>query len=162
VIRIGPCEQLVPLGPGNPGAMFVSAGDVSVTGGTKPVTLMPQPDNTYPPFMEMGIWFDAGQTLMVSGTGATVPAFSKSVVVPSQVNVIAPARPANFMLPLALDRSQDLTVRWTGGNHGTVQVTLGDEGADMMPFTCHFASAAGKGVIPKEVLQRLKANGRGI
>jgi hypothetical protein len=100
--------------------------------------------------------FAAGNTLTVSGAGATVPAFAgKSLVAPAAITLTAPVSDAGT---LAVSTSKDLAVSWTGGTSGNkVFVDLSaffTSGASATTL-CSWDAAAGTGHIPAGTLAPL-------
>jgi hypothetical protein len=93
---------------------YASAGTITVVGGTPATTytLVPTDKNayTYGPLDNTAVFSD-GDTVIVAGTGGTVPAFSQALTIPTIPQITAPAMIAN------VPRASDLTVAWTGGNH---------------------------------------------
>ncbi len=94
--------------PDTPGSSL-AAGAIAITGTTAPITLAQERDGdvyvpTSPPPPDL---FTAGETLTVTSTGATVPAFSGSVVAPVELGAVG------FPAPLA--RSAPATMTWAAG-----------------------------------------------
>lgn len=103
--------------------------------------------------------FTGGDTMTVSGAGgADLPAFAaQSLVTPTQVAVTAPA--CTGTCP-DLDRTQDLTVAWTGAGAGKVVVTfetISDTQAVLLQ--CKFDATAGTGTVPAALLGKLDKAG---
>jgi hypothetical protein len=103
--------------------------------------------------------FAAGDTMTLSGAGgADLPAFAaQSLVTPTQVLVTAPA--CTGTCP-DLDRTQDLTVAWTGAGAGKVVVTfetISDTQAVLLQ--CRFDATAGTGTVPAALLGKLDKAG---
>ena len=105
--------------------------------------------------------FVPGDIVTATAAGGTVPVFSKSAAAPSDINVTNPL-PASIAIP----RSADLAVSWTGGGVGVVEVSLSsqnDAAQKTVNAVCLFPAAGGTGSIPAAVLGRVdKADGSAI
>ncbi|HTL35584.1 MAG TPA: hypothetical protein VL326_20790 [Kofleriaceae bacterium] len=152
--QIGPCilSQCTVL-PGQP--MYVNAGTVTVTGLSQTLTLTPssitnmyQPDNSANAFV-------GGETVNITGMGATAPAFTLSLTAPSLASITVPAKPSGTN-PLAIDRSHDLAVAWTGGGASDIDFVFGSTSGGPS-LNCAFAATAGSGTIPTAALAMLPA-----
>jgi hypothetical protein len=138
--------------------MYVSGGTITVGGLSKPVTMTPstitnmyQPDNSANPFA-------GGETVTISGAGATAPAFMLSLTAPGLASITTPAKPAGTN-PLVINRSQDFAVAWTGGGPGDMDFVFGStNGSSPGPsLNCSFAASTGSGTIPAAALAMLPA-----
>lgn len=130
-----------------------SAGAVTVTGGSREVTLTPDASNEYAASSSAteGL-FDGGETVRVAAAGDHVPAFEVSATAPSAITFSAP----NFFAPITVDRTQDLEVTWTGGADGVAVAVVATVGADRtVDVVCEFPASAGSGSIPAAVLGQL-------
>jgi hypothetical protein len=151
---IGACEIAQCLTASPP---LVSAGTVTITGASQPITLTPDAMGQYAPMMVPTPLFTGGEMVTFSGTGATAPAFSKAIKTPSKVTITQPAKPAPY---LVVDRTRDFTVTWTGGGAGKVQVALNSSTADRRLF-CRFDASAGSGKLPTAALAMFAAGDGG-
>jgi hypothetical protein len=136
----------------------VSAGTITVTGGSASIALAPMAVSSgdggaaeqYAPLQHAGT-VSSGQTLTIAASGATVPAFSTNLVVPDAVTFTQPD--IVDASSLAIGRSTDWPIAWTGGSAGTltfqVSQTLGATGTLIV---CTFPESAGSGVIPAAAL----------
>jgi hypothetical protein len=115
----------------------VSAGTLTVTGGTAPIVIAPTSTAGYVSYSYLGVTgagdagpsFAAGDTLTVSANGAAAPAFSATVTVPGTIQVTEPPPPPQTlpdgaplgipMLAAPIARTTDLPLAWTGGSSGT-------------------------------------------
>ncbi|HEX8791346.1 MAG TPA: hypothetical protein VF765_10390 [Polyangiaceae bacterium] len=154
VTTAGSCTYYSDCGAGGPGPNGVSAGTLTVAGPLlMTVTATPLPPSN---FYDSGgpntaiLW---GQTLTVSATGATVPAFGPvSVVVPEIATIYDP--------PIDVDggsttipTNADLVVAWTGGQPGA-KMTLHAAGNSMGDYmNCTWNGADGKDIVPVAMLQ---------
>jgi len=103
--------------PGQVSPQGVSAGAITVSGGllTTPATMTPLPGGNEYSYFSSSPGYTAGQTLSVSASGATVPAFGPELIVaPALTQLTSPA--------LALDggttvipTGADLPLTWSGG-----------------------------------------------
>lgn len=136
-----------------------SAGDVTITGGAVPLTLTPDGMNKYAKQKSTTVDLHAGgETLTISATGATIPAFTRDLVAPSYLDVTSPVQPANND-PLPLDRTQDLVFTWNGGGTGEFVVLLGDSATSM---TCKFPTTPGTATVPAAALSMLEPGSHGL
>src|SRR5207247_2522715 len=88
-----------------------------------------------------------GSPLTMNATGATVPAFTASVVMPPQLTITAPAAPTTGAT-LTVSRAGALTFTWDAAAT-TIQLTFDTPG--VTPFAavqCTFDGAAGRGTVP--------------
>jgi hypothetical protein len=111
----------------------VSAGTITIAGGQTPIVLTPQvqtlPDGgsflDYSGGLNLGASpISPGDALTITSSGATVPAFSIDITVPEAISITHPD--PSSVTPLAVDRSMDLPIAWTGGG-STGSVTSGIE-----------------------------------
>jgi hypothetical protein len=131
--------------------VLVSAGAVTFTGGTRDITLVPEADSTYPTDSAPEPLFSGGETLTMSIAGsAEIPAHTEQLVAPDAVEVESPTLASLSVI----DRSEDLTLSWSGTGAGEVEIRLIDF-ASQMVATCTFPSGSSSGAIPTEVLQLL-------
>lgn len=136
-----------------------SAGTITIDGGVHTLSLSPDGNGKYAELdSSTEDLFSGGETITIKAAGDVVPAFSFSMIAPSGVDLTQPAEPPNKG-PLPVDRTADLTFSWSGGGSGDVIAVLTDPSATRV--TCTFASAPGKGTIPKAALASLAANGLG-
>lgn len=148
---------------GTPTATVESAGVITITGGTKTVTLMPDTMNAYPQFFDgaTAAW-SAGAMITISAAGGTVPAFSATLAAPMPVTLTSPTQDAGTF---TIDRASPLALAWTGGTAGQVTITIaGPEpmGATSIDnITCGFPAASGAGSVPVEALMKLSAGSTG-
>ncbi len=145
---IGPCkvQQCVSTQP--QGAQ--SAGTITITGATKPLSLVPGTDKVYVQQTSMTSLFNGGEMITFAAAGADVPAFSVTLTTPTKATITAPAKPAAGSF-LAINRAQDFSVSWTGGGSGRVQVFLSGAGGSPSLF-CKFDASAGSGKVPAAAL----------
>lgn len=145
---IGPCkvQQCATTQP--QGAQ--SAGTITITGATKPLSIVPGADKTYPQQTSMTSLYNGGEMITFAAPGADVPAFSVTLTTPTKATITAPAKPAAGSL-LPINRAQDFSVSWTGGGSGRVQVFLSGAGSSSSLF-CKFDASAGTGKVPAAAL----------
>jgi hypothetical protein len=129
----------------------LSAGTISITGGSTPATLMPASDNTY---SYSGIVsFSPGANVLFAASGAEVPSWSTSVSFPSPITVTSPA--AN-QSP-AIDHTKDFAIAWSGGGSSKVLATVEESVPDrLVEITCLFDAAGGSATIPSAALSDLE------
>jgi hypothetical protein len=129
---------------------------LTIAGGTGPITITPGSSGAYSYFSPSpgDPTITGGSALTVSGSGATVPAFTAAITMPDDIAVTMPAQPASFTTPIAVSRSADLAIAWTGGGVGDVSV-VAEQQVSTNTFTmisCSFPSSAGSGTVPAAAL----------
>lgn len=150
---IGACDVATCTTTAPPAA---SAGAITITGAAQPITLTPAADHTYATFMAQSPLFAGGETITFAAAGADVPAFSATITMPGKATITSPAKPTPQSPYLDINRTLDLTVKWTGGGTGKVQVALNSQSADKRLF-CRFDAGAGTGTIQAAALATLDA-----
>jgi hypothetical protein len=130
-----------------PGA---NAGTISFSGGSIPAgAALPGPSYEY---STSGSLAAQGDTLSVSATGGTVPAFGpQSVVVPAAITLTAPTVGNPTLIPT----SSDLAVAWTGGQNGATMAFGGGSNDGTTRFECTWTATAGQGTVPQAILAGL-------
>jgi hypothetical protein len=136
------------------GTVTISAGDASA-----PITLTPGANQQYTPFTMMAVLFQAGQTVSVSTSGGTAPAYTASAAMPSRITISAPAKPAGA---LSIDRAQDFTVAWTGGAVGDVELLASSTASPNKYVICEVLQSAGTGTIPGALLSMMPSGAGAI
>lgn len=152
--RVSVCNPGSQLPPAIPPAR--SAGVVTVSGANVPITLTPDHNDVYSSFSAMSqLAWPGDNTLTLIAAGADVPPFQLSAVAPSLVTLAAPATPGS---QLTIDRSRDLTMSWSGGRNGTVELTLSSHTpSTLVDIACDAPAGAGRMVVPQAVLATLLA-----
>jgi hypothetical protein len=129
---------------------LVSAGTLHIWGGALGDAGMDVAEDSthYYSFVSTAPVFGPGDVLHVSGSGATVPAFSEqSVAAPGPVVVSAPpAAGGTFTIPT----SADLSVAWTGGETNASFAWAITAGANAV--ACRWDATAGQGTVPASLL----------
>lgn len=144
----GPCR----IDTCAPATVYAAGGRVGVAIGDAEYTL----DSTSSGLAQRsgsGALWAPGEIVRFFIEGGTVPAVDESVTAPGPFTLTAPPADGTFSVP----RSQSLTARWTGGQHGTVVIALTGKtpaGQDVQ-VKCSFESASGAGTIPVSALSRL-------
>jgi hypothetical protein len=136
--------------------VYVSAGSISITGGTTSLELTPSSGETYQ-INGSGAFFNGGETLTVQATGGAVPPFAAQVTAPSQVTVFEPI-PAPDEGSLTISRDVPLSFGWSGSTAGQVVVVAASSGpTSYVNLQCAFSPTGGGGAIPVGVMQMLQA-----
>jgi hypothetical protein len=153
---VGDCEVTSCSGGGTgttpPGA---AAGTVTVSGGSKTVTLQ---TSALGPVSEStnALYWNGGQLLSVSATGATVGAFNATLVVPQQIVVTHPYLPATGSV--AISRTGGLTLDWSGGQAGqAVFVLAAGSASSSTSAICRYPASQTHAVLPAQVLSMFPA-----
>ena len=126
----------------------VSAGTLTLSGGSigAPIPVTPDSTEAYQ-YETSGLLFSPGQTLTVSASGATVPAFGP-------ISVLAPAS-ASLLLPKApytVDLKQNLAVQWAGGAAGSEFILEGLSDSSESYFLCQWDAAPGSSIVPAAIV----------
>jgi len=139
------------------GAVAASAGTIQITGGSKPVQLLPS-GTTYTAVTGQTAFWNGGEQLDVVGAGAEVPAFNLKVTAPGLISVTSPVWPsAGGKVPIT--RAQAFPVAWTGGGAGNVVVAIsGTAGSLSTSVSCSFTASGGSGSVPASALALLPAS----
>lgn len=137
---------------------FVSAGNLTLSGGARTITLMPRADKGYTVSSDgtQALW-SGGEMLSFSATGADVPAFTASLVAPGPIAITSPTAPSGGG-KLSVSRTSDLTMTWTGG--GSAQFRGGitavyNNGASSAAVVCTAPASAGSFTIPASLIGQL-------
>jgi hypothetical protein len=122
---------------------FVSAGTLSVTGANDSITIPYDAAGYFA--MRSGLIFAANDQLDIMATGATVPAFSTRVAVPTNVTVTSGS-------PTSI-RKSGFTVTWNPtASQVVVRIRQYASGAPKLSITCQFEGMAGTGSVPAAAL----------
>lgn len=156
----GPCEELDCSAAVTAGSH--SAGTITVTGATVPVSIPPGTNGVYPGYQATQALFNGGETLTVAASGAEVPAFMKSVTAPGKATITSPAKPASGSPYLMVNRAAGFSLTWTGGGSGKLMVSLFGGTNQTTRVTCKFDASAGTGMIPAAALMTLPAGNGGF
>jgi hypothetical protein len=100
-------------------------------------------------------FFSGGDTItVVGGGGADLPAFAaQTVIAPNDIVLIAPVCAG---LECDVDRTQNLSVAWTGGGAGKVRAAFETVGSTSSGTVfCTFDAAIGMGTVPIAALAAL-------
>jgi hypothetical protein len=101
----------------------------------------------------------AGETLTVTGAGATVPPFEATVIVPPAIVFEVPAEPAAADR-VPLENDAPYTIRWTPVPDGLASIrfdqsTVAGDTWRRMSLECVFPAADGTATLPIEVMRAL-------
>jgi hypothetical protein len=139
----------------------VSAGVLAISGGSIPagLTVSPDPSNNYE-YEDSGTLFTAGQTLTVSATGGTVPAFGPvSIVAPALPTLLTPAAASGGTYTIGT--KADLDVAWSSNTPGSQVIFEAASNDSTRYFTCLWDASVGKAVVPQSMLTPLVGEGTG-
>lgn len=142
-----------------------NAGSISLTGGVRDVTLNVLGDGTYDwaaTYSTTSLLFGGGETITIDAAGsADIPAFTHALVAPSTLQLVSP----DLSNP-TVSKATDLALTWTGASTGeaVVSITTNVGGSPVIAtsLSCRFAVAAGTGVVPADLLQRLSDTSEGL
>ena len=133
-----------------------SAGAITISGGSRTITLTPGTDGVYPTEVDSAnALYAGGETLTFTAAGDAVPAFTDTFLAPAVAQVTSPATPAgNAALPIS--RDSDFSVSWSGGAAGDVTIGIYPQPTGAT-ITCTFPASAGSGSVPASLLGKLAA-----
>jgi len=132
------------------------AGTLTIKGGARTVTLSPDANGAYGNDVDnMNALYAGGETLTISASGGSAPAFSGTLTAPAKAQVLSPTMPAaGASLPIA--RASGFPLSWSGGSNGEVTVGVYAQGGGAW-VTCSFPASAGSGSVPSSLLSQLPA-----
>lgn len=133
----------------------VSAGTITVTGpwlGT-PVTMTPGGGTNVYQYTSSSPGFSAGQTLTVTASGATVPAFGPEAVVAPQLTQLTSPAVATDGGTTIIPTGADLPITWNGGQPGATMILEAAASNGQSYTLCTWNGTAGQGVVPSAALQ---------
>ena len=102
-----------------------------------------------------GSSFPPGTSMTIAATGATVPAFQDTLMIPAAPTINTPALDAGA---LSITRAADFSVSWSGGAASVIAVSISDGSPKFVG--CEFQTSAASGVVPTALLSHL-ATGAG-
>jgi hypothetical protein len=133
---------------------LVSAGTVTISGGSMTATMMPGANNIYQASDNTQALFSGNEKLTFATTGAAAPASSTFVIAPSSVTITKPAPAATY----TITRASGFGLTWSGGGPGTVNVTIQSAITSTAPGTpygsvrCQFPATNGAATVPPGAL----------
>jgi hypothetical protein len=135
------------------------AGEITASASGASVTSSQSDDESnYVSVAQPVLLFSVGAAVSISAAGDEIPAFSSTIEVPAQITMTSPATPPpgdpSTPRTLVVDRSQPLTLAWTGGGSGVAVVfLLGGDGTTSL--SCRFSASAGTATIDANTLGQL-------
>ena len=129
-----------------------SAGAITVTGGLYGVNTLPAADGSYAELDSANPLWSGGEPLTVAASGDVVPAFNLTLRAPRPLVVRTPSSSSS----IAIDRTQDLAIRWDPSTDG-VDITIGADGSgDTSGYVlCSVPSEPGGYTLPSSLLAQL-------
>jgi hypothetical protein len=173
-VAIGPCVvtscvQGTPIGGGNARSV-APAGTVTISDTTSGASRVftATSGNNYQDDGHAPATAKPGDSITFTAAGGEVPGFTQTLTAPQPITpspITCQDASVDASSPgCSISRSRDLTVTWSGGDHGNALVVLQATGAgcnnvqSCPPLSslaaCRFDVAAQGGVIPKDVLAR--------
>jgi hypothetical protein len=141
------------------GLTAVSAGTVTITGGSAPITLTPDGTGSYSPFTTMTDVAHPGDPLTVTAAGEVAPAYTTTLTMPGPLTITSPARPSTTV---NINRGADFAVQWSGGTSGLALVTASAASNPNTFIECEVQASAGTATLPSTLLSMLAAGQGGI
>ncbi len=129
----------------------LDAGQLSFTSSSGATAMLSLSGTSSYASQSSGSFFAPGDTVTVTGAGgADLPAFAPvSLVAPDAATLLTPACSAGSCP--GFDRTQDLTLTWSGQGTGLLEINLGGT-TQAQAATCSFDLSAGTGTVPAPVL----------
>jgi hypothetical protein len=134
-------------------SMAVSAGDISITGLSEPVTLSSDESNNYTPVTAQVAYWEGGEAVVASAPGSDdVPAFELELTAPSAVTLVEPE--LSLLAATEISRAADLRVAWSEGDEGTLTIVVADSSEEDLSrlVTCTVPVADGEVEIDQALL----------
>jgi len=136
----------------------VSAGTITITGATLPISLVPGTDKKYAGLSsQTQTYYTDGAMVSFAASGADVPAFTVGLTTPSKATITAPVEPPSASPYLMVSRASPFSVSWTGGGSGQIQVALFAGSPSTKWIVCRFPASAGSGSVPTSTIAMLPA-----
>jgi hypothetical protein len=133
----------------------VSAGTITVSDPwlSPPVTLTPMSTTNSYQYSSSSPGFTAGQTITVTASGATVPAFGPEGVAAPQLTQLTTPQITPDSGTVIIPTGADLVVTWSGGQAGATML-LEAAGSNGQDYTyCTWNGSDGKGIVPAATLK---------
>jgi hypothetical protein len=149
--------------PANVMASYVSAGDITVSGGRLPqaISLMPDAARRYQGSTGQTAGFASSADLfhiVAQGAAGGVPAFDEMIAAPSTATITAPL----FIdgQTMTINRGSDLTVTWTHDAQASGMLQVGLEGpsgpsSPLEALSCQYPIVQGAATIPSAALMMI-------
>lgn len=160
--HLGPCQlfsRIVPT-PTAPARQADSAGVLTLQGSAgAQVILQPAASGKYP---SADFTPTTGDTVTLGASGATIPAFTLSLTLPTPVQITSP--PAAPGMPLTLDRSVDLAITHNVNATGFFFFQVQQGATSTAPFVslyCAFPATDATSTVPVGALARLNTDAAG-
>ncbi len=155
----GPCEVTSCMtNPNDPKSALLSGGDVSIAGGSYPISIMPGSDFKYSfNASTTDPYFMGGEAIHFDVAGSSeVPPHQGSVTAPHWVTFLQSFNQVTF------SRDQNTELTFTGGGIGDVVVTLDQSNGDgfaLQTFSavCKYDAKGAGLLIPKDVMATFSA-----
>jgi hypothetical protein len=126
-----------------------SAGAITITDGTSTLATLMPPGYTASNATDATLTWTGGTTLSITAAGATVDAFSTSIVAPGQVAGLSPALTSAITVP----KSSDFVVSWTPGKRACLEISFGlTQGTGLPHIGCAVDDSAGTLTVPASLL----------
>lgn len=157
-VRVEGACKVTDCAPGDSPDTYPHVGTISISGGSKALSLVPNASGVYPEATGSGIYWSPGVSVRFSAVGGTLPAFPETELTPPEVvtdvlvnGVAAPVYPAK----LTLSRTQPLEISWMGGTDAIGFVLGQISGLNVHVVTCDTTTDAQGFTIPETLLTEL-------
>lgn len=159
---VGSCELLRTLDPAPDGFELVEDADIgpiTLRAGDRVAELRKGSPGYSPLRLDEALWSTGGERVTVVSEGrGDFSALRVELDAPSPAGLVTPAVPTTGRLEV---RAEDLAIEWEGGSVGEVTIKFiytNRARDDVESITCRYAGAAGAGIVPAAVFQRILAD----
>jgi hypothetical protein len=126
-----------------------SAGAITIADGTTTLATLTPPAYSASSATDSTLTWTGGTTLDITAAGATVDAFTASIVAPAQVAGLSPALTSAITVP----KSSDFVVSWTPGKLACLKISFGlTQGTGLPYISCAVDDSAGTLTVPASLL----------
>lgn len=155
--------------PSPTGQSAPSAGTITFSGPASVdlgLMLTPTPQGRYEDAKREARVFAPGDLLSISAAGGDIPAFTGTVIAPSDIALISPK--VVFPTKLVVDRTKDLATTWSGGGTSVVSVILatsrvtGGKPARGVYVSCEALASGGALTVPAAAVAKLEPTGTDV
>jgi hypothetical protein len=141
---------------GSPTPRYYGAGLITVTGGLRDVEAAAAADGSYAGVVDdtRPLW-NGGETLRITAAGDAVPAYEVTLQAPPRIVV---SKPVTSNGAVAIDRTADLLVEWSGAAKNVeISISADGDGTTYGGIDCIVPTESGRAAVASSLLSRLPA-----